>query len=135
MFGTIVEYCIGKMVENNKTKCRWQISPEYSDPIRSQKLPSLRIKRSEINYCPVGWNLAAKHCQLYGTVQTLPFPMCIILETLHTIGPKTIQLLEYPIPPLLLLHVTKTIKCWYLGNREWYHRSTGVKTTEKKFWK
>ena len=26
---------------------------------------------------------------------------------------------------LLLLHVTKTVKCRYLGNREWYHRSAG----------
>ena len=41
-----------------------------SDPmsqIRSQKLPLLRIKRREINYRPVGWNLAANHHQLHCT--------------------------------------------------------------------
>ena len=44
-----------------------------------------------------------------------------------------IQLLEYPIPlPVLVLvlssSVTKTVTWRYLGNREWYHRSAGVKT-------
>ena len=34
-------------------------------------------------------------------------------------------------PFLLLLHVTKTVKCRYLGNWEWYHRSAGDKTTGK----
>ena len=32
---------------------------------------------------------------------------------------------------LLLVLVTKTAKCRYLGNREWYYRSAGSKTTGK----
>ena len=36
-----------------------------------------------------------------------------------------IQILEYPIPARP--SVTKTVKCGYLGNPEWYHRSAGVK--------
>ena len=78
MFGILFEVCIGKAEENDKTKCKWKLSPKYSDPvsqIRSQKLPFLCIKRREINYCPVGWNLASEtHCTvLYYTVQTYHF--------------------------------------------------------------
>ena len=35
-------------------------------------------------------------------------------------------------PPCTSLSVTKTAKCRYLRNQEWYHRSAGVKTTGKK---
>ena len=51
----------------------------------------------------------------------------------------SIQLLEYPIPARHprppLLSITKTVTWEYLGNREWYHRSAGVKMTGKKILK
>ena len=37
-------------------------------------------------------------------------------------------------PSCCCTSVTKTVKCRYLGNREWYHRSAGVKMTKTKFW-
>ena len=36
-------------------------------------------------------------------------------------------------PSCCCTSVTKTVKCRYLGNREWYHRSAGVKMTGKIF--
>ena len=43
----------------------------------------------------------------------------IFVHAAHILeGKPSIQLLEYPIPPL---HVTKTVTWQYLGNQEWYH--------------
>ena len=53
-------------------------------------------------------------------------------------GASSIQLLKYPIPPpparTALLHATKSVTLQYLGNRESYQRSAGVKTTRKNFY-
>ena len=44
---------------------------------------------------------------------------------------RKIQLLEYPIPPAAAAPDKKR-HTRYLGNREWYHRSAGVKTKGNK---
>ena len=64
------------------------------------------------------------------------FIAIVIIVVIIFIVIVTIQQLEYTIPPLSCMSqkilVTKNPGLQYLGNRESYHRSAGVKTTGKK---
>ena len=93
-----------------------------------------------------------RHFKLYMVMHGICFGIslfCMVLHRLHGVVQLiwhagelphsaschfSMQLLEYQIPappPPAARHKKRHMQ--YLGNREWYHRSTGVKTNGNKF--